>query len=103
MKTDEVNKAFTEFGERVIERAKANLKKGGKYGTHNTSNSLSNSLSFQLKTSDRSIAFDFYESIGFVEEKFRAKAQSSLERVQNFKGQLIIVVGGLSVEKTVSF
>ncbi len=51
MKTDEVNKALTEFGKHVIERAKANLKKGGKYGTHNTSNSLSNSLSFQLKIS----------------------------------------------------
>ena len=60
MKTDEVNKALEEFGQFVIDRAKNNLKKGGKYGTHNTSSKLSNSLSFKLKTSERSIAFDFY-------------------------------------------
>ena len=60
MKNDEVNKALEEFGQFVIDRAKNNLKKGGKYGSHNTSSKLSNSLAFKLKTSARSIAFDFY-------------------------------------------
>jgi len=60
VKNEEVNKALEEFGQFVIDRAKNNLKKGGKYGTHNTSSKLSNSLSFKLKTSERSIAFDFY-------------------------------------------
>lgn len=60
MKIDNVQAALEEFGQLVIDRAKSNLKKGGKYGTHNTSNKLTNSLSFKIKESPRSIAFDFY-------------------------------------------
>ena len=87
MKNEEVNKALTEFGKHVIERAKANLKKGGKYGTHNTSNSLSNSLSFQLKTSDRSIAFDFYaeEHWKFLDYGVKGKISSAKAPNSPFK------------------
>lgn len=60
MKIDNVNKALQEFGQLVIDRAKSNLKKGGQYGTHNTSSKLTNSLSFKTKESARSIVFDFY-------------------------------------------
>ncbi len=60
VKTDNVQQALNEFGQLVIERAKSNLKKGGKYGSHNTSNKLTDSLKFETKESARSIAFDFY-------------------------------------------
>lgn len=60
MKIDNVQQALNEFGQLVIERAKSNLKKGGKYGTHNTSNKLTDSLRFETKESARSIEFDFY-------------------------------------------
>ena len=59
MKIDTVQAALNEFGKLVIERAKSNLKKGGKYGSHNTSNKLTNSLRFETKESARSIEFDF--------------------------------------------
>ncbi len=60
MKIDNVQQALNEFGQLVIDRAKSNLKKGGKYGSHNTSNKLTDSLRFETKESARSIAFDFY-------------------------------------------
>ena len=60
MNNDNVNKTLAEFGQSVIDRAKSNLKKGGKYGSNNTSNALSNSLAFKLKESSRSMQFDFY-------------------------------------------
>ena len=65
----------------------SNLKKGGKYGTHNTSNSLSNSLSFQLKTSDRSIAFDFYaeEHWKFLDYGVKGKVSSAKAPNSPFK------------------
>jgi hypothetical protein len=57
---DNVQKTLEEFGQSVIDRAKSNLKKGGKYGSHNASSQLSNSLAFKLKQSSRSLTFDFY-------------------------------------------
>jgi hypothetical protein len=60
VKIDNVQAALNEFGQLVIDRAKSNLKKGGKYGTHNTSNKLTNSLRFETKEMPRSIEFDFY-------------------------------------------
>lgn len=60
MDNENTNKALNEFGKSVIDRAKANLRKGGKHGTHNTSSSLSKSLTYQIKTSRRSVSFDFY-------------------------------------------
>lgn len=60
VKIDNVQQALNEFGQLVIDRAKSNLKKGGKYGSHNTTNKLTDSLRFETKESPRSIAFDFY-------------------------------------------
>ena len=60
MKIDNVQAALNEFGKLVIDRAKSNLKKGGKYGSHNTSNKLTNSLRFETKEMPRSISFDFF-------------------------------------------
>lgn len=60
MENKNVNKALDEFGKSVIGRAKSNLKKGGKYGSHDTSGQLSNSLSYKVKATERSINFDFY-------------------------------------------
>jgi hypothetical protein len=60
VKIENVQAALNEFGKLVIDRAKSNLKKGGKYGSHNTSNKLTNSLRFETKESARSIEFDFY-------------------------------------------
>jgi hypothetical protein len=60
VKIDNVQAALNEFGKLVIERAKSNLKKGGKYGSHNTSNKLTDSLRFETKEMPRSIGFDFY-------------------------------------------
>ena len=87
MKTDEVNKALEEFGQFVIDRAKNNLKKGGKYGSHNTSSKLSNSLAFKLKTSARSIAFDFYaeDYWKFLDYGVKGKVSSSKAPNSPFK------------------
>ena len=60
MKIDNIQKALEEFGQLVIDRAKSNLKKGGKYGSYNTSNKLTNSLNFKTKEMPNSIGFDFY-------------------------------------------
>ena len=60
MKTNNTQKALDEFGKSVIGRAKSNLKKGGKYGSHDTSGQLSNSLTYKVKATERSITFDFY-------------------------------------------
>ena len=60
VKIDNVQQALNEFGKLVIDRAKSNLKKGGKYGSHNTSNKLTDSLRFETKEMPRSIGFDFY-------------------------------------------
>jgi hypothetical protein len=87
VKTDEVNIALNEFGAAVIERAKANLKKGGKYGTYNSSNALANSLSFKLKTSVRSLAFDFYaeEHWKFLDYGVKGKVSSAKAPNSPFK------------------
>ncbi len=87
MKTDEVNKTLNEFGKSVIERAKANLKKGGSHGSHNTSNSLSNSLSFKLKTNLRSVEFDFYaeEHWKFLDYGVKGKVSSAKAPNSPFK------------------
>ena len=55
-----VQQALNEFGTYVVERARGNLKTGGKYGTHNTTGALSKSLNFKTKVSKNSMAFDFY-------------------------------------------
>lgn len=87
MKTNEANKALNEFGQLVIERAKANLKKGGKYGSHNASSSLSNSLSFKLQSNPNSIEFDFYaeEYWKFLDYGVKGKVSSAKAPNSPFK------------------
>jgi hypothetical protein len=76
---ENVQRTLEEFGQSVIDRAKSNLKKGGKYGSHNTSNKLTNSLAFKLKESKRSIAFDFYaeDYWKFLDYGVKGKVSSS--------------------------
>jgi hypothetical protein len=60
METKIVQQALNEFGAMVVQRAQANLKKGGKYGTYNASGNLSRSLTFKTKINPNSLEFDFY-------------------------------------------
>ena len=79
MNSENVTKTLEEFGQFVVDRAKSNLKKGGKYGTHNTSNKLSNSLAYKLKESRRSIQFDFFaeDYWKFLDYGVKGKASSA--------------------------
>ena len=83
MKTDEVNKALEEFGQFVIDRAKNNLKKGGKYGTHNTTNKLTNSLKFKTKEMARSISFDFFAESYWKFLDYGTKGSKSSKKAPN--------------------
>ena len=49
METKNVQQALNEFGASVVERARLNLKTGGRYGTHNASGQLSKSLDYKAK------------------------------------------------------
>lgn len=60
METKLVQQALNEFGAMVVQRAQDNLKKGGKYGSHDTSGKLSRSLTFKTKINPNSLEFDFY-------------------------------------------
>ena len=53
MELKKVQEALNAFGASVVERAKQNLKIGGKYGTHNASGKLSNSLNYKIKVKCR--------------------------------------------------
>jgi len=75
--------ALAEFGNYVIERAQDNLKKGGKYGTHNTSGNLSRSLTFKSKVSKNSIAFDFFAEDYWKELDFGTKGSKSSNKAPN--------------------
>ncbi len=87
VKIENVQAALNEFGKLVIDRAKSNLKKGGKYGSHNTSNKLTNSLRFETKESARSIAFDFYaeDYWKFLDQGVKGKISSALAPNSDFK------------------
>jgi hypothetical protein len=60
METKLVQQALNEFGAMVVQRAQANLKKGGKFGTYNASGNLSRSLNFKTKVNPNSLEFDFF-------------------------------------------
>jgi hypothetical protein len=60
METKIVQQALNEFGALVVQRAQDNLKRGGKYGTHNASGNLSRSLTFKTKINPNSLEFDFF-------------------------------------------
>ena len=78
-----VQQALNEFGTYVIERAKDNLKKGGKYGTHNTSGALSKSLNFKTKVSKNSMAFDFYAEDYWKELDYGTKGSKKSTKAPN--------------------
>ena len=53
MEIKNVQQALDEFGKSVVERARMNLKTGGRYGTHNASGQLSKSLDYKTKESKK--------------------------------------------------
>ena len=75
MDQQEVQKTFEEFGNYVIERAKANLKGDGKHA----SGKLINSLDYELKVNPNSIEFDFYaeDYWKFVDKGVKGKFSSA--------------------------
>jgi len=83
MEINKVQEALNAFGELVIERAKQNLKTGGKYGTHNTTGKLSNSLDYKTKVSKNSIEFDFYAEDYWKELDFGTKGSKSSNKAPN--------------------
>lgn len=60
MEIKNVKQALNEFGASVVERARQNLKTGGRYGTHNASGQLSKSLDYKAKENKNSFEFDFF-------------------------------------------
>lgn len=83
METKLVQQALNEFGASVIERARQNLKTGGRYGTHNTSGQLSNSLDYKAKENKNSIEFDFYAEDYWKELDYGTKGSESSAKAPN--------------------
>jgi hypothetical protein len=83
METKNVQQALNEFGASVVERARLNLKTGGRYGTHNASGQLSKSLDYKAKESKNSIAFDFYAESYWKELDFGTKGSESSSKAPN--------------------
>lgn len=83
METKNVQQALNEFGASVVERARLNLKTGGRYGTHNASGQLSKSLNYKTKESKNSISFDFYAESYWKELDFGTKGSESSAKAPN--------------------
>ncbi len=83
METKNVQQALNEFGASVVERARLNLKTGGRYGTHNASGQLSKSLDYKTKESKNSISFDFYAESYWKELDFGTKGSESSAKAPN--------------------
>lgn len=83
MELKKVQEALNAFGASVVERAKDNLKIGGKYGTHNASGKLSNSLNYKSKVNPNSIEFDFYAEDYWKELDFGTKGSESSIKAPN--------------------
>jgi len=83
MELKKVQEALNAFGASVVERAKDNLKIGGKYGTHNASGKLSNSLNYKSKVNPNSIEFDFYAESYWKELDFGTKGSESSNKAPN--------------------
>jgi len=83
MELKKVQEALNAFGASVVERAKENLKIGGKYGTHNASGKLSNSLNYKTKVNPNSIEFDFYAEDYWKELDFGTKGSQSSNKAPN--------------------
>lgn len=83
METKNVQQALNEFGASVVERARLNLKTGGRYGTHNASGNLSKSLDYKAKENKNSIEFDFYAEDYWKELDFGTKGSESSAKAPN--------------------
>lgn len=83
METKHVQQALNEFGALVVERARQNLKTGGRYGTHNASGQLSKSLDYKTKENKNSIEFDFYAESYWKELDFGTKGSESSAKAPN--------------------
>ena len=83
METKHVQQALNEFGASVVERARMNLKVGGRYGTHNASGQLSKSLDYKAKENKNSIEFDFYAEDYWKELDFGTKGSESSSKAPN--------------------
>ena len=83
METKNVQQALNEFGASVVERARQNLKTGGRYGTHNASGALSKSLDYKAKENKNSIEFDFYAEDYWKELDFGTKGNESSAKAPN--------------------
>ncbi len=83
METKFVQQALNEFGASVVERARQNLKTGGRYGTHNASGQLSKSLDYKAKENKNSIEFDFYAESYWKELDFGTKGSESSAKAPN--------------------
>ena len=83
METKHVQQALNEFGASVIERARQNLKTGGRYGTHNASGQLSKSLDYKTKENKNSIEFDFYAEDYWKQLDYGTKGSESSSKAPN--------------------
>jgi hypothetical protein len=83
METKLVQQALNEFGKSVVERARLNLKTGGRYGTHNASGQLSKSLDYKAKENKNSIEFDFYAESYWAQLDFGTKGSESSSKAPN--------------------
>jgi hypothetical protein len=83
LETKNVQQALNEFGALVVERARQNLKVGGRYGTHNASGQLSKSLDFKTKENKNSIEFDFYAESYWKELDYGTKGSESSAKAPN--------------------
>lgn len=83
METKIVQQALNEFGAMVVQRAQANLKKGGKFGTYNTSGNLSRSLTFKTKVNPNSLEFDFFAESYWKFLDYGTKGSQSSRKAPN--------------------
>ena len=83
METKNVQQALNEFGASVVERARLNLKTGGRYGTHNASGALSKSLNYKAKENKNSIEFDFYAEDYWAQLDYGTKGNESSSKAPN--------------------
>jgi len=83
LETKNVQQALNEFGASVVERARQNLKTGGRYGTHNASGALSKSLNYKAKENKNSIEFDFYAEDYWAQLDYGTKGNESSAKAPN--------------------
>ena len=83
MEIKQVQLALNEFGAMVVEKARQNLKTGGKFGTHNASGNLSRSLTFKTKVNPNSFEFDFFAESYWKELDYGTKGSKTSKKAPN--------------------